>query len=56
MIHQETGFDCLFIINRWLAEDKEDGQLYRECAFETPNVIMPTPGVTKNKKNHLIFD
>ncbi|XP_012939779.1 lipoxygenase homology domain-containing protein 1 isoform X2 [Aplysia californica] len=42
MKHADTGFDCLFTINRWLAEDQEDGQLFRECALETPG-WMPTP-------------
>ncbi|GFN93248.1 lipoxygenase-like protein domain-containing protein 1, partial [Plakobranchus ocellatus] len=39
---QRSGFDCLFTFDRWIAEDHEDGQLFRECALETPG-WMPSP-------------
>ncbi|XP_059163011.1 lipoxygenase homology domain-containing protein 1-like [Physella acuta] len=42
MKHVETGYDCLFTFDRWLAEDKEDGQKFRECALEPPG-WMPSP-------------
>ncbi|KAI8774235.1 lipoxygenasey domain-containing protein 1 [Biomphalaria glabrata] len=42
MKHTETGYHCLFIIDRWLALDKEDCQIFRECAIESPG-WMPAP-------------
>ncbi|CAL1540914.1 unnamed protein product [Lymnaea stagnalis] len=42
MKHLDTGYDCLFTFDRWLAEDREDGQRFRECALETPG-WMPAP-------------
>ncbi|GFR86805.1 lipoxygenase homology domain-containing protein 1-like isoform X1 [Elysia marginata] len=40
--HLNSGFDCLFTIDRWLAEDQGDGQLFRECGLESPG-WMPSP-------------
>ncbi|KAK3777632.1 hypothetical protein RRG08_021747 [Elysia crispata] len=40
--HLNSGFDCLFTLDRWLAEDKGDGQMFRECGLESPG-WMPAP-------------
>lgn len=43
MKHLESGFECLFTFDQWLAEDKADGQVFRERALESPG-WMPAPG------------
>ena len=43
MVDAVTEEELFFPVNRWLAQDKDDGQLHRECPVMSPGVA-PVPG------------
>lgn len=43
MVDTLTDEEYFFPINRWLAADRDDGQLHRECAVMSPGAA-PVPG------------
>ena len=43
MVDTATEEELFFPMNRWLGEDRDDGQLHRECAIMSPGVA-PQPG------------